>query len=117
MAKAKSKTPATGRHKSARTSAPAKKKGKTETPGNTISEFDTKYGSIMFGPDGAFPLTPAQSAHCGLLLQSQKWYRDKAELMGLQDSFEFTIELAEELTEEEAEMVAQDQKKCGYRFP
>jgi hypothetical protein len=110
MAKAKSKTPATAKRKSPRTPASAKKKSKTRAPETMMKEFDTKYGSIMFGLDGMFPLTPAESARCGLLLQCQRWYLDKAEHMGLQDSFEFTLELADDLTEEEAEMVAQGQE-------
>ena len=61
----------------------------------------------MFGKNGMFPFTPAESARCGLLLQGQKWYLDKAEGMGLQDGFEFTPELADDLEDEEAEIVAQ----------
>jgi hypothetical protein len=57
----------------------------------------------MFGKNGMFPFTPAESARCGLLLQGQKWYLDKAEGMGLQDGFEFTLELADDLRDEEAE--------------
>ena len=106
----KSKTTATGKRKSPRAKAPAtKKKSKTLSPGNSVSEFATKYGRAMFGSDGAFPLTPAQSADCGRLLQRQKWYENKSEIMGLQDTFEFTDELAEELTDDEAVMVAQGQ--------
>jgi hypothetical protein len=61
----------------------------------------------MFGKDGIFELTPAESARCGMLLQSQQWYLDKADSMGLQGCYQFTLAFADELKEEEAEIMAQ----------
>jgi hypothetical protein len=107
MAKSKSKASATGKRRSARKTTGAKKKGKTQAPEELVKSFSTKYGKSMFSTDGMFDFTPAESAHCGLLLQSQQWYLDKADDMGLQDCFEFTPELADNLRDEEAEILAQ----------
>ena len=106
MAKATSKT--STKRKSPRTAAASKKKSKIAAPAIQVAEFGTEYGGVMFGPDGAYPLTPATSALVGLLLQEQKWYQDKADAMGLEDFEPFTKELADELTDYEAEQIAQD---------
>ena len=108
MARAKSKT--STKRKSPRTTAASKKKSKIAAPAIQVAEFGTEYGRVMFGPDGAYPLTPATSALVGLLLQEQKWYQDKADTMGLEDFEPFTRELADELTNDEAELIAQDQE-------
>ena len=108
MAKATSKT--STKRKSPRTTAASKKKSKIAAPAIQVAEFGTEYGKAMFGPDGVYPLTPATSALVGLLLQEQKWYQDKADTMGLEDFEPFTRELAEELTNDEAELIAQDQE-------
>jgi hypothetical protein len=90
MAKSKSKASATGKLKSARSVAVAKKKNKTQAPEELVKSFSTKYGKNMFSDDGLFFFTPGESARCGLLLQSQQWYLDKADDMGLKDCFVFT---------------------------
>jgi hypothetical protein len=107
MAKSKSKASATVKRKSARNAADAKKKNKTQAPEELVKSFSTKYGKNMFSDDGLFFFTPGESARCGLLLQSQQWYLDKADDMGLKDCFVFTPELADELRDEEADIMAQ----------
>jgi hypothetical protein len=97
MAKSKSKTPATGKRKSARNATVAKKKNKAQAPEELVKSFSTEYGKNMFSEDGLFFLTPGEPARCGLLLQSQQWYLDKADEMGLKDCFVFTPKLADEL--------------------
>jgi hypothetical protein len=79
MAKSKSKASATVKRKSARNAADAKKKNKTQAPEELVKSFSTKYGKNMFGKNGMFFFTPAESARCGLLLQGQTWYLDKAD--------------------------------------
>ena len=108
MARAKSKT--STKRKSPRTTAESKKKSKTSAPEILVADFDTDYGKIMFGPDGVYPLTPAKSALVGLLLQEQKWYQDKAVDMGLDEFEPFTRELADELVDNEAELIAEGQE-------
>ena len=66
------------------------KKGKKADPASTVAEYETSYGKMMFGKDGRFHLTPAESAHAGLLVQKQKWFLNKASSLGLKDTFVFT---------------------------
>jgi hypothetical protein len=70
-----------------------------------IKDFSTIYGRIMFGENGIYQLTPAESARCGVLIQSQPWYLDKAVSTDLHDAFQFSHAFAEELQEDGAEIV------------
>jgi hypothetical protein len=81
------KASSTGKRKPTTRASASNKKGKAKDSKTLIKDFSTKYGKIMSSEDGSFQLTPAESARCGVLLQSQPWYLDKAVSMGFQDGF------------------------------
>jgi hypothetical protein len=66
------------------------KKGKKADPASMVAEYETSHGKMMFGKDGRFYLTPAESAQAGLLVQKQRWFLEKASYIGLKDKFVFT---------------------------
>jgi hypothetical protein len=101
------KASSTGKRKQPARAATGNKKGKAKDSKALIKDFTSKYGRIMFSEDGIYQLTPAESARCGVLLQSQQWYLDRAASMGLQGGFQFCHTFAEELQDEEAEIRAQ----------
>jgi hypothetical protein len=55
----------------------------------------------MFSDDGIFQLTPAESGHCGLLIQNQKWFLDNATSLGLKGAFVFTQAFVDDLQKDE----------------
>jgi hypothetical protein len=73
-----------GKRKPATGAKTSNNKGKGEDPATVIEEFYTAYGKNMFDEDGIYQLTQADSARCGVLIQKQKWFLDKAVSMGLQ---------------------------------
>jgi hypothetical protein len=83
------------------------KKGKGVDPASMIKKFDTTYGRIMFGEEGINQLTPADSRRCGMLTQKQQWLLDKADSIGLQDTFEFTQPFVNGLQKDEADIKKQ----------
>ena len=77
------------------------KKGKKVDPASTVEVFGTKYGKMMFGNKGRFHLTPAESAHAGLLVQAQKWFLNKAGAFGVNDMYAFTQAFVDECQKDE----------------
>jgi hypothetical protein len=61
----------------------------------------------MFSEDCIYQLAPAESARCGVLIQNQQQFLDKAVSTDLQDTFQFSHAFAEDVQEDEAEIVAQ----------
>ena len=90
-----------------KTPAPPKtrvKKGKKEDPAKTVEVFTTEYGKMMFGDKGRFHLTPAESAHAGLLIQAQTWFMDKASSLGPCGTFVFTQAFVDGCQKDEQEI-------------
>jgi hypothetical protein len=87
-----------------KTTAPPKaktKKSKKADPAATVEVYGTNYGKIMFGKKGRFHLTPAESAHAGLLVKKQRWFLNKASSLGLKDTFVFTQAFVDECQKDE----------------
>jgi hypothetical protein len=101
------KASSTGKRKPTTRENTTNKKGKAKDPATLIKDFSTIYGKIMFSEDGIYQLTPAESARCGVLIQSQQWFLNKAVFTGLQDTFQFSHAFADDIQEEGAEIVAQ----------
>ena len=90
-----------------KTPAPPKtrvKKGKKEDPAKTVEVFTTEFGKMMFGDKGRFHLTPAESAHAGLLIQAQTWFMDKASSLGPCGTFVFTQAFVDGCQKDEQEI-------------
>jgi hypothetical protein len=95
------KSSSSGKRKTAAPTTANSKNGKGADPASVIEGFDTAYGREMFSEEDIFQLTPAESGHCGMVIQNQQWFLDNADSFGLKDEFSFTQAFVDGLQKDE----------------